>query len=90
MGRRECRHPIRRRRTGSILTRRRRDGASAGGQPILSVAGRAPSVVANPAGTGYLPSSRFRIAECCISTGWMVAAILIADDSVRAFWMPLR
>lgn len=43
-----------------------------------SVAGAAPVTGANAAGTGYFPSTKFRIAACCISTGWMVAAVSIA------------
>ena len=45
--------------------------------PILSVAGRAPELLANESGTGYSPNKKFKIAACCISTGWMLAAVLI-------------
>ena len=56
-------------------------------QAMTSVSGRAPSIFVNVSGTGYLPSTKFRIAACCSSTGSIVAAVLMpagADTTLIA------
>ena len=71
-------------RTGRPGTRPGRRGIP---QPIWSVVGRAPSIEVNETGTGYFPSTKFRIAACCSSTGSIVAAVLIpagADTTLIA------
>ena len=64
---------------GRYRTREDRvDGRTSGELPDL--VGRRTGrrcCLANASGTGYSPSRKFRIAACCISTGWIVAAVLI-------------
>jgi hypothetical protein len=77
-----------RRRSGSGAARQRasarepgvparNERASEQAQPILSLVVRAVVVLAKESGTGYCPSRKYKIAACCSSTGWMLAAVLM-------------
>jgi hypothetical protein len=55
----------------------RNERANEQAQPILSLVVRALVVLAKASGTGYWPSRKYRMAACCSSTGWMLAAVLM-------------
>ena len=51
-------------------------------QAMTSEGGRAPSILVKVSGTGYLPSTKLRIAACWSSTGSIVAAVLMPAGAV--------